>query len=222
MTSPQGPHHVSRYLRLPLPGSPRNVPRCSAGSSLRAVREEAFRQESGVDGLPWAADPRASTPGGDVPTWPSSPDAVVSATGSVRGRGRCYYHRGDASHHGSESQNDCFSSPRCIYPCHFHYYFSLAFTSRLRAGFPERGESSAGALCPQGTLGSVWRHSGPPSWMGGSGHYHVGAGEVAGCPVMHRAALNREPSGAEWRWGIGLLCRPGVACCPLGSRSLGS
>lgn len=31
----------------------------------------------------------------------------------------------------------------------------------------QREESSAGALCPRGTLGSAWRHSGPPSWIGG-------------------------------------------------------
>lgn len=75
----------------------------------------------------------------------------------------------------------------------------------------QREESSAGALCPQGTLGSVWRHSGCPSQIGDSGHYHVGAGKAAGRPVMHRAAPSREPSGAEWRWGVGLPARLGQA-----------
>ena len=141
------------HLRLPSPRRSLSVPRCSAGSSLQAVKEVAFRQESGSDGLPWAADPRASTPGGDVPTWPLSPDAVVSATASVQGCGHCYYHRGDASCHGSDSPNDCFSSPRCVSQRRFHYYSSLAFTPRLRAGFPERGELSWGALPP----GDPWQ-----------------------------------------------------------------
>ena len=72
-------------------------------------------QESDADGLPWEADPRASTPGSDVPTWPSSPDAVFSPAASVQGCRCCYYHRGDASCRGSESQNDCFCGPRCTY-----------------------------------------------------------------------------------------------------------
>lgn len=110
-------------------------------------------QESDADGLPWEADPRASTPGGDVPTWPSSPDAVFSAAASVQGCRRCYDHRGDASCRGSESQNDCFCGPRCIDQCRFHYYSSLAFTPRLRADFPERGELSWGALPP----GDPWQ-----------------------------------------------------------------
>lgn len=141
------------HLRLPSPRKSRSVPRCSAGSSLQAVKEVAFRQESGFDGLLWAADPRASTPGSDVPMRPSSPDAVVSATALVQGCGRCYYHHGDACRHGSDSPNNCFSSPRCSYQCRFHYYSSLAFTPRLRAGFPERGELSWGTLPP----GEPWQ-----------------------------------------------------------------
>ena len=43
--------------------------------------------------------------------------------------------------------------PLSIYQCCFHYYPSLAFTPRLRADFPERGELSWGALPP----GDPWQ-----------------------------------------------------------------
>lgn len=154
------------HLRLPSPRKSLSVPRCSAGSSLQAVKEVAFRQESGFDGLPWAADPRASTPGGDIPTWPSSPMLSLAPRPRCRAVGAAITTAAMPLVMVLILQTTVSPVPVAFLSAAF-IIIPLWRSPQGCVLASQREESSAGALCPRGTLGSAWRHSGPPSWIGG-------------------------------------------------------
>lgn len=166
VTSPRGPHHFSCIFVSRPPGSPGVCRDALLGLHSRPLKRWPLGRKVALTGSSGQRTPEPPLPAATSPCGPRPPTLSLAPRPWCRAVGAAITTMAMPVVTVLILQTTVSPVPVAVISAAF-IIIPLWRSPQGCVPASQREESSAGALCPLGNLGSVWRHPGPPSWIGG-------------------------------------------------------